>query len=145
MNLAHILPWALLEGIELLTKGIKCHYYAIMLIQCLEDVIQGGVLTWTPGQVSQEPLQQSEDIRQQVLVYPTWVVENSHIPLPWVVSYSIFGLFILEDQQVNLHPKTLPAHTDWLLSLDILIMVNCWELWLLPQLELPSPEEGEQP
>ena len=41
-----------------------------------------------------------------MLVVPTWVVENSYIPPPWMVSHSIFGLLILEDQQIDLHPQT---------------------------------------
>ena len=38
--------------------------------------------------------------------------------------------------------RPLPAYTDQLLSLDTLIMVNCWELWSLTQLELPPPRRG---
>ena len=34
--------------------------------------------------------------------------------------------------------RPLPAHTDWLLSWDTLIMVNCWELQLLPQFRTPT-------
>ena len=41
-----------------------------------------------------------------MLVISTWVVENSYIPPPWTVSHSILGLFILEDQQIDLHPQT---------------------------------------
>ena len=41
--------------------------------------------------------------------------------------------------------RPFPAHIDWLLSLDTLVMVDCWEIQLIPQLELPPPEEGEPP
>ena len=78
-----------------------------------------------------------------MLVIPTQVAENSYVPLPWVVSYSISGLFILEDQQIDLYPK-IPSHpAGQLLSPNTLIMIDCWELGSLPQSEFPSPEEGE--
>ena len=80
-----------------------------------------------------------------MLVIPTWAAENSYVPLPQVVSDNIFGLFIIEDQLIDLYPKTLPGCTGQLLSPDVLIMVYCWGLWLLLQLELPLPEEGEPP
>ena len=61
-----------------------------------------------------------------MLVVPTWVVENSYVPLPWVVCHSIFGLFALEDWQIDLHSKTPSwpcwvvassgTHHDWLLG-----------------------------
>ena len=41
-----------------------------------------------------------------MLVIPIWAAENSYIPSTWVVSYSILGLFILEDWQIDLHPQT---------------------------------------
>ena len=47
-----------------------------------------------------------------MLVIPTQSAENSYVPPPWVVSYSIFGLFILEDWQVDLQLKT-PSCTHW--------------------------------
>ena len=50
-----------------------------------------------------------------MLVIPTWVAENSYIPPPWVVSYSILILFVLEDWQVDLHPKT-PSCLYWLVT-----------------------------
>ena len=71
--------------------------------------------------------------------------KNSYVPPPQVVSYGIFGLSFLEDQQVGKHPKTIPACTNHLLFLHTLIMVDCWELQSLPQSELPPPEEGEPP
>ena len=80
-----------------------------------------------------------------MLFVPAWAAENSYIPLPQVVSHSIFGLFILEGQQIDLHHKTLPGCTAQLLSPDTLITVECQELWLLLQVELPLPEEGEPP
>ena len=43
---------------------------------------------------------------QQVLVIPTWAVENSYIPPPWAVSHSICGLFILKDWQIHLQSQT---------------------------------------
>ena len=46
-----------IEGIELLTQGTECHHYVIMLVQCLEDIIQGSFLVYAPDQVSQKPLQ----------------------------------------------------------------------------------------
>ena len=47
-----------------------------------------------------------------MLVIPTWTAENSYVLLPWVVSHSIFGLFILEGWQIDLHPKT-PSGPCW--------------------------------
>ena len=41
-----------------------------------------------------------------MLVIPTQAVENSYVPTPGMVSYSIFGLFMLEDWQIDLHPQT---------------------------------------
>ena len=108
----HILPWSLLEGIELLTQGIKHHYYTIMLIKCLEDIIQGSILAQTPGQVSQELLQLLEDMWQQMLVVPTQVAENSYVPPPQVICHSILGLFILDDLQIDHHPRT-PSLLCW--------------------------------
>ena len=103
---SQILPWSLLEGTELLAQGVKCHHHGIMLIQCLEDVILGCVLTKTTGKVSWEPLQWQDYIWQQMLVIPTGVAENSYVPLPQVVSQSVFSLFVLEGWQIDLHSKT---------------------------------------
>ena len=50
-----------------------------------------------------------------MLVIPTQAAENSYVPPQWVVSYSIFGLFILEDWQVDLCPKT-PSSLHWLVT-----------------------------
>ena len=47
-----------------------------------------------------------------MLVIPTWLMKNSHIPQPWVVSYSILHLSILKDGQVDLHAKAL-SHMCW--------------------------------
>ena len=41
-----------------------------------------------------------------MLLIPTWVAENGYVPLPWMASYHILGLFILEGWQIDLHPKT---------------------------------------
>ena len=41
----HVFSWSLLEGIKLLAQGVKHHYHVAMLIQCLENVIQGSILT----------------------------------------------------------------------------------------------------
>ena len=38
--------------------------------------------------------------------HPNQMVENSYVPPPWAVGHSIFGLFILEGQQIDLHFKT---------------------------------------
>ena len=47
-----------------------------------------------------------------MLVNPTQVAENNYISLPQEVCPCIFGLFILEDQQIDLHPKT-PSWPCW--------------------------------
>ena len=38
--------------------------------------------------------------------HPNLSSENSYIPPPQVVNYDIFGLFVLTDLQIDLHPKT---------------------------------------
>ena len=40
-----------------------------------------------------------------MLVILTWVAENSYISPPQMISHSIFGLFILEDQQIELQAQ----------------------------------------
>ena len=67
-----------------------------MLIQCLEDIIQGSILALTPGKDSWEFLQGLDNIWQQMLVIPAQAAENDYVPLPWAVSHNTFGLFILE-------------------------------------------------
>ena len=133
----NILPWSLLGGIKLLIKGVKHHYHAIMLVQHLEDIIQGGILTWTPGQVSQEPLQWPEDTWQQMLVIPTQAAENSYVPLPWAVSYSIFGLFWRLANWPSTSDPSCPhwsvtfsghCHHGWLLGTSIITLI-----WSLPR------------
>ena len=77
-----------------------------------------------------------------MLVVPTQVAENSYIPLLLVVSYRIFGLFILEDQQVDLHPKT-PSCLHWLVTFS-----GCshhgWLLGILitSPIRAPTPRRG---
>ena len=56
-----------------------------------------------------------------------------------------YWFFILEGKQIDLHLRPLPAHAGQLLSPDAVITVGHQELWLLPQLELPSSEEDEPP
>ena len=80
-----------------------------------------------------------------MLVIPTQAVENSYVPPPGMVSHSVLGLFILEDWQIDLHPRPLLALPAWLLPLDPPVMVNWWELCSLPWSELPPPEEGDLP
>ena len=41
-----------------------------------------------------------------MLVVPAQEAENSYVPLPQAVSHGVFGLFILEGWQIDLHPKT---------------------------------------
>ena len=48
-------------------------------------------------------------------VSPTGSTEDGHIPSPWTVSYSIFSLFVFEDQQVDLHPETC-SFPHWLVT-----------------------------
>ena len=110
-----------------------------MLIQHLEDVIQGCVLTLTPGQVSQEPLQWQEDVWQEMLVILTWAAENSYTPPPWVVRYIIFGFYVLEDQQVDLHPK-IPSWPHW----SVTFSGHFHHGWLLGSL-LSSPVRTPTP
>ena len=88
-----------------------------------------------------------------MLVIPTWVAENSYIPSPQMVCHSIFGLVILEDWQVDLHPQTSsclscsvtlsgPPHHGWLMGTPFAypIRTTCpwrgrstrgvsWQLW----------------
>ena len=65
----------------------------------------------------------------------TWAAENGYVPLPQAVSYSIFGLFILEDWQIDLHPKTASCphwlatfsghpHHGWLLGTLIACLIG---------------------
>ena len=49
--------------------------------------------------------------------YPNPSGRNSYVPSPQVVHYSIFGLFVLENQQVDLHHKT-PSFPHWLTALS---------------------------
>ena len=44
-ELSHILPASLLEGTELLTKGVKHHHHTVMLVQHLQDINQGSILS----------------------------------------------------------------------------------------------------
>ena len=45
--------------------------------------------------------------------------------------------------QLAFTQRPLPQHTDLWLLLDVLITVECTDLWLLPLSELPHPEDGE--
>ena len=56
-------------------------------------------------------------------VIPTQVAENSYILSPWVVGNSIFGLFVLRDRQIDLHPKA-STHTCW--SVTVMECSCCW-------------------
>ena len=79
-----------------------------------------------------------------MLVIPPQAAVNRYILPPQVVCHSIFGLFILEDWQIDLHPKTPFWPCQSIAFSWHSYMVECQELWLLPQSELP-PEEGEPP
>ena len=79
-----------------------------------------------------------EDIWQQMLVIPTCVAEKNYVPPLTTVSYSIFVFSSLKISKVTFTLIPLPDCTGQLLSPDALIMVDCWELWLLLQSELPS-------
>ena len=62
-----------------------------------------------------------------------------------MVSYIIFSLFILEDWQIDLHPKT-PSWPHW----SVTFSWHCQHGWLLRTLitspiGTPTPEEGEPP
>ena len=94
-----------------------------------------------PSNVTQESLQWVKDVRQQMLVIPTWAAENSHIPSPWAVGYNIFGFSSLKMGKLTFTWKPLLAHADlWLLQ-DALITVKCTELWSFPLSDLQLPVE----
>ena len=78
-----------------------------------------------------------------MLIVPTRLMKNSHIPSPQAVGYHILGFLILKGWQVDLHLETLLACANLWLQWDVLIIVECRELWLLPQSEVSTPEEGE--
>ena len=78
-----------------------------------------------------------------MLVVPTQVMEDSYIPPPQMVSYSILCLFILEDWQIDLHPQTSSVSSCSVALLRHPCQVNGWELYLLHWSELPPPEEGD--
>ena len=79
-----------------------------------------------------------------MLVFPTQAAENSYIPLPGMLSDSIFGLFILEDWQIDLHPQTTSCPSCSVTLSRPLIMVNWWELCLPNWNSLPLKREIHQ-
>ena len=67
---------------------------------------------------------------------------NSYIPPPQAVSYSIFGIFILEDQLIVFHPKT-PSCPHW----SVTFSGHSHHGWLLGTLitsliGTPTPRRG---
>ena len=77
------------------------------------------------------------------LVILTQAAENSYIQPPWMVSHHILGLFILEDQQIDLHPQisSCPScsvtlsrlpHYGWLMGTPFTYPIRT-----------PPPEEGD--
>ena len=50
-----------------------------------------------------------------MLIVPTWLMKNSHVPLLRAVRYSILHLFILKDGQIDLNLKA-PSWTHWFVT-----------------------------
>ena len=78
-----------------------------------------------------------------MLIIPTWPMKNVHVPLPWVVCYSILHFSSLKMGKLTFTERPLPECADLWLLLDVLITVRCTELQSFPLSELLSPEEGK--
>ena len=85
-------------------------------------------------------MQWLDDTWQKMLVIPTQAGKNSYVPPPWVVCHSIFGLFVLEDWQIDLHSKTPSSlcgsfafswccHYGWMLGISQIGTLTHWREW----------------
>ena len=70
------------------------------------------------------------------MVIPTGAVKHRHIPTPWIVGHSIFGLFIFTGGQINFYAKAYSG-PPWLVA----FLRNphlVWMLWTLFTLSIQT-------